>query len=197
MALDEALLRTANGPLLRIYRWERAAVSFGYFSKFQEVAAAWPGRELVRRWTGGGMVPHGEDLTYTLIVPQDCPVFAMGALESYRLIHECIANLLGSAGVLAEAAAEKVSDACFENPARHDVLYAGRKVAGAAQRRTKFGLLHQGSIQCGARDAFLRKQLPEALAAGLLSRELSRAEVLLAEQLVHDRYGAEIWTRRF
>ena len=44
MALDEALLASARAPLLRIYRWERAAVSFGYFGKSAHVAAAWPGR---------------------------------------------------------------------------------------------------------------------------------------------------------
>ena len=69
MALDEVLLGDICEPLLRIYRWEGAAVSFGYFGRYAPVAAAWPGRALVRRMTGGGVVPHGSDLTYSLIVP--------------------------------------------------------------------------------------------------------------------------------
>ena len=63
MALDEVLLRRAAGPLLRVYRWARPAVSFGYFGKVADAEAAWPGREMVRRWTGGGIVPHGADVT--------------------------------------------------------------------------------------------------------------------------------------
>jgi lipoate-protein ligase A len=73
MAIDEALLRTAREPLLRIYRWARPAVSFGYFGKWADVHRAWPEREAVRRWTGGGIVPHGDDLTYSLIVPREHP----------------------------------------------------------------------------------------------------------------------------
>src|SRR2546423_1117404 len=41
----------------------------------------------------------------------------------------------------------RYSDNCFANPVRADVLLDGRKIAGAAQRRTTRGLLHQGSIQ--------------------------------------------------
>lgn len=56
---------------------------------------------------------------------------------------------------------------CFEAPVMHDVVVAGRKAAGGAQRRTKRGLLHQGSIQ-GAR---LEKDFPRRLAE-VLSREV-------------------------
>ncbi|MES2571853.1 MAG: hypothetical protein V4710_17595 [Verrucomicrobiota bacterium] len=146
MAVDEMLLRSASVPCLRVYRWKRPSVSFGYFSRHAEVAREWPGRDLVRRWTGGGVVPHGEDVTYTLVLPLDCPLVGMGAPELYRLIHERIATVLGEGGTLAGSAAARVSDACFENPAMHDVLYGGRKVAGAAQRRTRSGLLHQGTV---------------------------------------------------
>src|ERR1700722_14928864 len=88
MAIDEALLHAASEPILRVYRWIRPAVSFGYFGRFDDVAEAWPGREMVRRWTGGGVVAHGEDITYTLIVPRGLPFFQNSARESYRLIHE-------------------------------------------------------------------------------------------------------------
>src|SRR5258706_594076 len=144
MAIDEALLRGARGPLLRVYRWRRAALSFGYFGKYSAVAARWPGRELVRRWTGGGEVAHGADCTYTLIVPRAHAFCRLSAVESYRVIHEHIAALLGAA--VAAVAEPKVSAVCFENAVRFDVVNGARKVAGAAQRRTAHGLLHQGSI---------------------------------------------------
>src|SRR5580700_1117427 len=62
MAIDEALLGTGAGPVLRVYRWKRPAVSFGYFERWAPIHAAHPDREAVRRWTGGGVVLHGEDV---------------------------------------------------------------------------------------------------------------------------------------
>src|SRR6187402_3922001 len=86
MAIDEVLLRTVPGPLLRVYRWTRPAVSMGYFDRIIDAEALADGRDLVRRWTGGGLVEHGEDVTYTLIVPRQHPLCTQSAAESYRLI---------------------------------------------------------------------------------------------------------------
>jgi lipoate-protein ligase A len=63
MAIDEALLETAKIPSIRFYRWNSPALSFGYFGKFADVADYAAERDLVRRWTGGGIVFHGDDLT--------------------------------------------------------------------------------------------------------------------------------------
>jgi lipoate-protein ligase A len=64
MAVDEALLISATAPILRFYRWRAPALSFGYFGRYAEVDNQAGGREIVRRWTGGGIVLHGDDLTY-------------------------------------------------------------------------------------------------------------------------------------
>jgi lipoate-protein ligase A len=196
MAIDEALLRTMTGPLLRIYGWERPAASFGYFGKWTEVANAWPDRDLVRRWTGGGIVPHGEDVTYTLIVPRAHPFFARSPLETYRAIHEQVAAAIGDAA-LALVAAPRVSAACFENPAQHDVLLDGQKVAGAAQRRTAFGLLHQGSVQLAVDRPDLFPALTEALGSRITEMSLPVEVLALATRLAAERYGTDAWTRRF
>ena len=74
MALDEVLLAEAIAPALRVYQWACPAVSFGYFGRHAEVAAEFPEREMVRRWTGGGTVLHGEDITYSLFVPKAHPL---------------------------------------------------------------------------------------------------------------------------
>src|SRR5260221_12180613 len=51
-------------------------------------------------------------------------------------------------------AAEVKSGACFASHVRYDIVVGAAKLAGAAQRRTQWGLLHQGSIQLhGARQA--------------------------------------------
>ena len=38
---------------------------------------------------------------------------------------------------------------CMAKPTKYDVIIDGRKVGGAAQRRTKEGFLHQGTIALG------------------------------------------------
>ncbi len=199
MALDEVLLASCTGPLLRVYRWARPAVSFGYFGKVADVEAAWPGREMVRRWTGGGSVPHGADVTYTLLVPRACAFARRAPEESYRVIHEHLAALLAAHGAevrVTAVASARVSAACFENPARYDILAAEGKIAGAAQRRTRAGLLHQGSIQGAARPADFGAQLGPAFATALAQRPLTADELAAARALAAAKYATAAWLRR-
>src|SRR5262245_18831331 len=196
MALDEALLTLARAPVLRVYRWERPAISFGYFGKYAPLAAAWPGRELVRRMTGGGVVPHGEDITYTLVAPNAHPLAQMSAQQSYRTEHARLAEWLtrrGLAASLAPAPAGRGHGVCFESPAEADVLATCGKLAGAAQRRTRDGLLLQGSIQ----------GVPVEWATDLAgvfgvaeAREITREEEALAGRLDVEKYGTRAWTER-
>jgi lipoate-protein ligase A len=200
MAIDEVLLAGASEPLLRVYHWARPTVSLGYFGRAAEVAAAWPGRELVRRWTGGGTVPHGNDFTYTLIVPRSAPFFKLPAAESYCAVHQLVAALLASGETVPSvtaAAAPKVSTACFQTAVQHDVILAGRKVAGAAQRRTRSGLLHQGSIQQIQVPAQFQERLAQGLGAELHRRELLPEEVAQSRELAERRYATQEWTWRW
>jgi len=150
MAVDEWLLGEVQVPLLRIYRWHGEWGSLGYFGSLSEAQKNFPGLQWVRRWTGGGTVDHREDLTYTLVVPIFHPLARARGAESYRLIHEALAAALEMAGLsarLSNGAEETGAAACFENPVCHDLGTSGsRKLAGAGQRRTKNGLLHQGSV---------------------------------------------------
>lgn len=195
MAIDEVLLRSAQVPLLRFYTWSRPALSFGYFGRWEQAAQAAQGRELVRRWTGGGMVPHGSDLTYTLIVPRGHAFAAQAPLETYQAIHAVVAQALGDASLAPEDAPSD-SCACFESPVRHDVLRGGQKVAGAAQRRTRFGLLHQGSIQIAGPTASLARRLAAGFSGNLLQMPLSEAVMAEAETLAAAKYATAAWLQR-
>src|SRR5216117_1382392 len=75
MAIDEALLESAAVPSIRFYGWPSPALSFGYFGRFSDVATYAGKRDLVRRWTGGGIVFHGKDFTYAIIIPATHPAF--------------------------------------------------------------------------------------------------------------------------
>ena len=201
MAVDEVLLLCAEHPILRVYGWREPAVTYGYFERWQPIAAAYPGRERVRRWTGGGIVPHGEDWTYSLILPRSEPFSRVNAGESYRIIHELLGDAMRAEGVRAGVtpqAAPKVSQACFENPAQYDLLAAaGHKIAGAAQRRSRFGMLHQGSVQGIAVPPGFAERLAQTLAEEVTPRKLSPGELEEARRLAEAKYATEAWNHKF
>jgi lipoate-protein ligase A len=203
MAIDEALLQTAKVPSIRFYRWQSPALSFGYFGKFADVADYEPERDLVRRWTGGGIVFHGDDLTYSIVIPPSDPVFGESSTSIYEKIHRALADALAKTGQHAQLASPSspVADrrysgrACFANPVRADVMIDSRKIAGAAQRRTRGGLLHQGSIQSvnlgnGLAERFAR-ELSEQHGEKLLSRPILERASKIAER----KYGSNHWLK--
>ena len=195
MAIDEVLVRTTSTPLLRVYRWLDNSVSFGYFGEYRAVAERWPRRPLVRRWTGGGEVPHGDDFTYTIIVPRNDAFSRVTVRESYRRIHEILSRVIPHTS-LAESDAAAANAACFARPVVADVMKDGMKIAGAAQRRGTFGLLHQGSLQ----GTTWPDTLPEDLAAALASswnREDPAPDLLeQATDLARKKYATEEWLKR-
>src|SRR4029453_889337 len=104
MAIDQALLESAAAPSIRFYRWQSPALSFGYFGRFADVADYATDRDLVRRWTGGGIVFHGDDLTYSIIIPARDAMFAESSAFIYAAIHSALRDVLSIQGQRAELA---------------------------------------------------------------------------------------------
>jgi lipoate-protein ligase A len=139
-----------NQPVLRFYGWLEAAATFGYSQKYDEIARATHLRPLVRRPTGGGLVPHAADWTYSLIFPPGHCWYELKAVDSYRQLHEWVRAGFARAGVVTELSAgtaKELPNQCFVGSDQFDLLWGGQKIAGAAQRRTRTGLLIQGSVQ--------------------------------------------------
>ena len=161
MALDEALLEAMprlQKPVLRFYGWTEPAATFGYFQKYADVERATLLRPLIRRPTGGGIVPHDVDWTYSLAFPTDHEWHSVKAEESYRRVHEWLGLAFAQLKIeteLAPSCRHSTPDtrhssfpgACFVGHVKFDLLWKGKKIAGAAQRRNKLGLLIQGSVQ--------------------------------------------------
>ncbi len=153
MALDEALLENSSRlgkPVLRFYGWTEPAATFGYFQKFFEVAATTQLRPLIRRPTGGGIVPHDADWTYSAIFPPGHEWHSLKAEESYRRIHDWLRLAFAELKIeteLAPCCKKTLPGQCFIGHEKFDLLWRGKKIAGAAQRRNKSGLLIQGSVQ--------------------------------------------------
>ena len=153
MAVDETLLLCApkwTGPILRFYSWSEPAASFGYFQAYETVSALTSLRPLVRRCTGGGLVCHDADWTYSLLFPASHPWHRSHAEDSYRRVHEWVRHSLLQLGFncdLAACCAKETPGACFAGPEKFDLVHNAAKIAGAAQRRAREGLLIQGSVQ--------------------------------------------------
>jgi lipoate-protein ligase A len=153
MALDEALLEAMprlQKPVLRFYGWTEPAATFGYFQKYAEVERATLLRPLIRRPTGGGIVPHAADWTYSAIFPPGHEWHSLKAEESYRRIHDWLRLAFAEMQVATELAPcckKTLPGQCFVGHEKSDLLWHGKKIAGAAQRRNKLGLLIQGSVQ--------------------------------------------------
>jgi len=199
MAVDETLLETASTPTLRFYRWRGPALSFGYFGSYADVASQRERREIVRRWTGGGVVPHGDDLTYSVIIPAAHPFFARSSLAIYSDLHDAIRGVLQAHGieaVLANSVSPRVSEDCFANAVRADVILAGRKIAGAAHRRSRAGLLHQGSIQNTELPPRFSEDFARTLCDQFEHRALSRDLIDRATAIARAKYGTSEWLMR-
>jgi lipoate-protein ligase A len=207
MAVDEALLREVSEPVLRIYDWNVPAVSLGYF----QPSALAGDRPFIRRYTGGGLVDHAHDVTYTIVLPRTHPWMELSAPDSYCKIHKGVQAALKACGIKSELtpdAAITESEACFQKPVRFDIVAAGSKLSGAAQRRTREGMLHQGSIlppdpkMC----EFLRRILPGVFSlhfgfdwAGQMGESpniLTPAEATHAADLERDRYATDTWNNQ-
>jgi lipoate-protein ligase A len=199
MAIDEALLETAKIPSIRFYRWNSPALSFGYFGKFADVADYAAERDLVRRWTGGGIVFHGDDLTYSIIIPAASEFSSASSKSIYAAIHAALCDALIAGGERAELARDqspKLSEVCFATSVRADVMIDGRKVAGAAQRRTRVGLLHQGSIQHVDLGNDLAERFASELSPNCVGRKLDDDIFNRAHEIAAQKYATQNWLQR-
>ena len=156
MDLDESLFRKALEnpdipPVLRIYGFHRPAITYGYSQKISKHWLEDPFYESAKRVTGGGMVFHGKDMTYSVVAGYHHRQVFSSLCGSYRAFHEIVQRAFAKINVTVDFLEEKktVSGAknlCFLAPVKHDLLYQGKKVAGAAEKRSGGRFLHQGSV---------------------------------------------------
>ncbi|NWK56503.1 hypothetical protein HW115_12855 [Verrucomicrobiaceae bacterium N1E253] len=204
MAVDQLMMEQVNDrPILRVYHWVEPTVTFGYFLPLSEATDAFPDDELtyVRRWTGGGVVDHRIDLTYTLAVPRSHELASARGAESYRVIHQAVANVMNALGESVRLTVVDEGDggaACFTNPVAYDLTnMSGEKVAGAGQRRSRYGLLHQGSVITKITAEAFTQQLVSELCPGTPHDWDPGADMLEASlELAQARYATESWLKK-
>lgn len=200
MALDEELLRVVARPTLRIYRWTAPSVTFGYFQSLEAALQAYPGVPLVRRWTGGGMVEHGKDLTFSLMIPKGEPAASMPPSAFYGELHRRLAGwlsgLLSSEVRLAGEGDIVIGPQCFKAPAGNDLLLSGQKILGGAQRRSAGALLYQGSLQGLGSLSMDFRAMAGSLSRIVIQRPLDRAVIKESKALADWKYRSPEWVSR-
>ena len=162
MDFDKKLLQEISNigqPMLHFYDWEGPSATHGYFiNPFQYLDAKGiesVGLKLGRRPTGGGIVFHLTDLTFSVLVPAAHPAYSMNTLENYAFVNRHVAQAIlhlkkEVSPTLLQTEARSLDSItknfCMAKPTVFDVMVGGKKVGGAAQRRTRDGFLHQGTI---------------------------------------------------
>jgi len=175
MLLDAKLLENLkidSDPILHLYQWSRPSATFGHFIQPEKYlnleACGQENLDMARRSTGGGITFHIWDLAFSFLMPASHPKFSENTLANYHFVNSVVIEVVKdyfneSAALISESEQAKGPDCqnfCMARPTQYDVVYQGRKVAGAAQRRKKQGYLHQGTIALARPDfSFLKKVL--------------------------------------
>ncbi|PXA05682.1 hypothetical protein DDZ13_02075 [Coraliomargarita sinensis] len=165
MAIDTALLETLpeGTAVFRHYGWAEPSFTFGYSQRCSEVLSHTPPDvTLCRRLTGGGIVDHRNDWTYALVIARKAPPAEISSTVLYAAVHKSLSGALNAQSIETQLAPcprkcdetttrAEGPDQCFIQPVMNDVLnWEGRKIAGAAMKKTRQGLLIQGSMDRSA-----------------------------------------------
>ena len=173
MAVDRTgleYLKTCKHTLFRYYDWTDTATTFGYTQKWQALKQQVPEpSSAIRRPTAGGIVHHENSYTYMIASSNESELCKIRANESYKIVHEWIQQALSYQKIPSEMVpcprkceventhatesepkAEKSlpSMECFLEAQTYDLIHkeTHAKIAGAAQKRTRAGILIQGSL---------------------------------------------------
>ncbi|MBO4675191.1 MAG: hypothetical protein J5601_03795 [Elusimicrobiaceae bacterium] len=216
MALDEIIVKFRPAEIsLRFFHWDgTTAVTYGYAQPYKDVLRTLPQNFsgfMTRRPTGGGVVFHRDDLTFSLVFQHPGK-----PVDIYQNLHAQIVRSLiekGEKGISLEGSVAKeayrpsqnhLANACFINPVENDVLAAdGHKILGGALRRFGTTVLYQGSLQIpGARTVPLFKQaVIEAvrvfLAVDLKPSAVASSLVQSSRTLAQECYQTTAWKEKF
>jgi lipoyl(octanoyl) transferase len=230
MAADRFLLGAAHDAspvVLRLYTWNIPTISLGHMQKAGEVLdfeamkrdkIGW-----IQRPTGGRAVLHWNDLTYSIVFPAANKTMGTTIAETYRIVSSCLVNGLGKAGIDAaqhdspldaSRARTEIRLPCFLAPNRDEIMVAGKKLVGSAQKRTARAVLQHGSIAFTA-DAYRLPgylKIPDTdrraegrlfkakctciagLVPGLTKENLARCLVLGFSETLRAETGEAAWT---
>lgn len=142
-------------PEVRLYRWAEPTLSYGRLQSketAEAMATALGARAVVQRPTGGGMVFHESDLSFSVVWRRDQPGLPPCIKNVYRLFHEAIAGEFREKGMdvslhPSDGLRRSLPGACYQEFSQDDILWRGQKLVGGALRVTSWGRLYQGNFK--------------------------------------------------
>jgi lipoate-protein ligase A len=153
-------LQSTPHPIYHDYSWEGDCATYGHFIEpfdfLNAAAVAKHQLNLAKRPTGGGIVFHLSDLAFSVLLPASHPAYSLNTLANYAFVNQVVSQSISH--FLGQKACPELlpheptpmdaacKNFCMAKPTKYDVMLNGRKVGGGAQRRTKYGYLHQGTI---------------------------------------------------
>lgn len=159
MARDEYLFNlchTRKAGFFRLYSWVVPSFSFGASQKITKVLdleyIEKNSFSYVRRITGGKVVLHDDEVTYSIISSEDIFYREHDLYQSYMLIAEVLVDAFRKLDIdvsLSGGSTAKLSrsnNPCFSFPTPNEIETAGKKIVGSAQKRDHTALLQHGSI---------------------------------------------------
>jgi lipoate-protein ligase A len=194
MELDEKILcrHMEDGiPVLRVYGWDSPSFTYGVSQRCEDEIdmprCAQDHVQVVKRMTGGGVLLHNDEITYSLVCAKEDINEPDGVFVSYRRICSFLISFYRSLGLDATFALEAADfrsrcephALCSASREKYDIIINGKKVGGNAQKRKKRAVFQHGSIPLSIDWALMRrylKDLPEDVSSGVttLKEELQR-----------------------
>ncbi|WP_419324535.1 lipoate--protein ligase family protein [Aliarcobacter butzleri] len=153
--IDKALFKAFENeslPILRLYSWQKS-VTFGAGqnpSDYENLLKEYK-NNFSKRITGGGVLFHGHDISYSLILPSTF-IDNRSVKETYELICSFILEFYSNLGLKASFAKDIESIVLSKSPfcqvgfEAYDIIVNGRKIGGNAQKRAKNVIFQHGSI---------------------------------------------------
>ena len=206
MALDEKIFNRylKDGiPVLRLYRWKSPAFTYGVTqhpeNEIDFKRCLSDKVEVVKRITGGGILFHNDEITYSFVCSKQDIGEPPEILVSYKQICAFLIRFYASLGLCPSFALEsegfqkrcEPNELCSASYEKYDILVRGRKIGGNAQKRKRTVIFQHGSIPCSIDWSLPQrylKSLPEdiSLSVTSLSEELAQVpdKDILEEKLI-------------
>lgn len=167
-------------PVLRVYRWKKPSFTYGFSQHPQDQInmerCASAGIEIAKRMTGGGILFHDDEITYSFVCGKEDAGEPPGVFVSYRQVCAFLVRFYGSLGLKASFALESKDfqarcapqQLCSASYEKYDLVINDKKIGGNAQKRKRQVIFQHGSIPRSINWDFVRRYLkyfPEGISS--------------------------------
>jgi len=185
MAFDKAVFEQylKDGiPVLRLYYWSKPSFTYGVSQHPEDEInlslCSLEGVECAKRMTGGGVLFHYDELTYSFVCSKLDLREPQNVFVSYRGICAFLIQFYKTLGLDAYFALEaedfhnrsSPSPLCSASYEKYDVVINGKKIGGNAQKRARQAVFQHGSIPRSIDWGFVSRYLNNSLPQDIPSR---------------------------